>query len=952
MTRSRQGEPLGSSIVGGVCNITSNNNGMRIIEKANIDLLDIFDKVSEEAKKEKNAIPPINKICYWWTRKPMIVSRAMVLASTLSAEQISSSNSNSSNNKSSGSNGSSGGSSNDSNSNVIYIHLQINKDNGVGRAYTKKPDIQAYKRLLGKDPSTIKVLDCFAGGGNIIFEAARWNLSCYALDYNPVAYLIKKATLEYPRRYNSRLADDVEHYGKEVIKRVNEELNDYYYYHHPDNAKRRRLTYLYAWCIICPYCKQRVPLLNHMWLANTDKKKIGLKIRPDSDDNSKGNSNGSNNFSVRIVNDIDRNEGEKFTHRKDKVICIRCRNTIDYEQMTSDIAKRKDYEMLAVVVEGIKGKDYMLVDEKDRQALKRAEEKLKKHWTEFDDEGLIPNEEMGGALFRLKNYGFTRWYEIYNPRQLLLMVTLLKHVRNIAKEIECKHGREYAKVITTYLALLIAKHVDYNCNCIGWNVVAEKIFDALAMRSPRFIYNFAEVNPFEETSGSLYSMLENIVSAIKFANKALNTSNTITIHNASALHLSKYFSENYFDLIITDPPYLDDVVYGEVSEFFYVWLYRALKDCYPELPTRVPIDDDIVLAKERFDGDRERAMKFYKTKLGQAFKEMYKVLKDNGLAVIFFAHSSTEAWKLLLEILMEAKFQVKQSYAIHTERTGNLLARNKASFMSSICIACRKLPQTYKKEEYYEKIRSDIENKIKGLINHIPIDRLFSSSTTDLILMMFGKALEEITQYTSIKSYKAGFKFDSSTILDSARSSIVKLLLERIIEVEPEALGREISSYLLFRIFYNGSLNADETLLLVKALNTDIDSLIKKEVIIRNKSIISLLPFYKCKRIISKRDDEIDANNLHEQLIYIEHIAQEKGARYVNRLFQLPNFNKLQLEKIITILIHRYKIKNNVKKLSDDEKKEYEILQSIMDVIRSTYGRTTSELGNLDKYMR
>ncbi|MEM4377320.1 MAG: DUF1156 domain-containing protein [Candidatus Nitrosocaldaceae archaeon] len=913
-----------------------------------MELLEIFEKVSEEAKKEKLGRPPINEICYWWTRKPLIVSRALILASTLSTQQL--------------------------NTKAVDSLLSINKE---VRAYTKDPDIYLYKQLLGgKDPSGIKVLDCFAGAGNIIFEAMRFGFSCYAIEYNPVAYLIEKAVLEYPKKYGIKLAEDVEHYGNEVINRTLEELREFYYYYYYSNnnhnSNRKRLTYLYAWCITCPYCKQRIPLLNHMWLANTDKKKIGLRIEPaNSNSNSKNN---NNNFIVKIVEDISEKEGEEFTHKKDKVICIRCRNTIDYKQMTSDIAKRKDYEMLAVVVKGIKGKDYILASEEDKEALKRAEEELKKRWEEFEDEGLIPNEKIreSGRDANLHSYGFTQWYQVYNPRQLLLLITLLKNIKKIVKEIEDQYGRDYAKVIATYLALLIAKHVDRNCICVGWDVTNEQIAHALAMRSPRIIYNFAEVNPFEKTSGSLHSMLENIVSAIKFASKALTINNTdnnntlTTILNASALHLSEHFPSNYFDLIITDPPYLDDVAYGEISEFFYVWLYRALKDYYldPELPSRVPLDEDIVLSKGRFDGDKDLAYRFYKDKLKEAFKEMYKVLKDDGLAVIFFAHSSTEAWNLLLDILRETRFHVKQSYAIHTESTENVLARGKTSFMSSICIACRKLPAGYRREEYIEHIVMNIEDKIKDLIDRLSnnnykvssYDRLLSLPITDLLIMIYGKILEEITQYTDIKSFKADFKIDFEHILDYARSSILKLIFEKIMGESPAVLGSEISFYLLLRIFYHSSLDSDEALKLVRALNAELNDLQRKEVITRKKEKnglkITLLPFNECRNIIKKRDDEIDMTNLHEQLIYIEYIADSKGANAVKRLLELPAFRVTELRKIISLLLNNYKVKTNKnEKLNDDEKKEYGVLATISDILLGDSGGGVHGMARLDNYM-
>jgi len=257
-----------------------------LIEKGDIALIELFEKISNEAKREKNAVPPINKMLYWWTRKPLIVSKAITLLSIY-----------------------------DENTDIQSIELNLNRDK---RAYTYNTDI--------KIDNKIKVLDPFAGAGNLIFEAKRLGLECYSIDYNPVAYLIEKAVLEYPSKYPN-LSEDVEYYGKQVIELTMKELNHLY-----DRNGRKALAYLYAWCILCPYCKQRIPLMNHSWLANTNKKKTGIKIKP----------NDNKDFSVEIVRNISKEEGEYFTQKKGKAICINCKSSIDYNHLTSDIAKRRD----------------------------------------------------------------------------------------------------------------------------------------------------------------------------------------------------------------------------------------------------------------------------------------------------------------------------------------------------------------------------------------------------------------------------------------------------------------------------------------------------------------------------------------------------------------------------------------------------------------------------------
>ena len=155
-----------------------------LIEEPTIELLELFDKVNEEAIKEKNAKIPLNRLVHYWTRKPLIVGRAVALASTLD------------------------------NIDDVKSLLHLGRDK---RAYTYTPDFGVYRKKLGQDPSEIKVLDPFGGAGNLIFEAKNLGLDCTSSDYNPFAYLIQKAVLEYPGKYGPKLAED---FGEFYLKYI------------------------------------------------------------------------------------------------------------------------------------------------------------------------------------------------------------------------------------------------------------------------------------------------------------------------------------------------------------------------------------------------------------------------------------------------------------------------------------------------------------------------------------------------------------------------------------------------------------------------------------------------------------------------------------------------------------------------------------------------------------
>ncbi|MEM1967329.1 MAG: DUF1156 domain-containing protein [Candidatus Caldarchaeum sp.] len=861
-----------------------------LLEEESMEHLQLFSKVSEEAKKEKlgNAKPPINQLLYWWTRKPLIVGRAVTLLGTISAKRKI--------------------------AEVIPL-LGLSNDK---RAFKHNPNVDHYRKLTNNNSNNITVFDPFAGSGNLVFEACRLGLNVTVMEYNPVAYLILKATLEYPHKYGERLAEDVERYGKEVIERTRRELEQMY-----RRSGRKALHYLWCWCIKCPYCGQRFPLTNQMWLDK--KKKKGYRVIPLE----------KKDFTIEI-DTLTNREGSSFTQKEGEAICIKCRNVISYEHMTKDIAERRDKKMIAVVVKAQNGKDYETPSMEDENSFKEAKELLEQKWNSLLSDNLIPVEEIKESeLFRITNYGLKRWYAYYTERQLLLMATLTRIIHEVCSEIK---DMEYARVISTYLAFMLCKDIDYNCIGTRWHSRNTQIGDALSFRSPRIIYNFAETNPFEKTSGSLYNMLNDIVKAVKFSSLTIKNNSKILLGSAVSSQIN-----NKFDVILTDPPYLDDVAYAELSEFFYVWLIRALKDYYPELPSSVPNDEDLVLSKGRF-GSEHLAMEFYRRGMIQSFKNIYNWLKDDGLLIVFFAHSSVEAWNLLLEVLRNARFRISSSYAVHTESEENPLARGKTSFMSSIVVSCRKL--TEEKEAYYEEVLPKVEDGISRIIDTLSEDELLSISITDLLIMTYGKVLEELTQYSKLKSYRADFKANFEDLINDARDTMLRKVVEKLVGRPPSALGPEASFMLTAKIFYRGSMPADEVLKVSKAYGVPVDQLVKKGYVERAGGRINAIPFSELT--LSAKTEEISRDDIYQQLVYLLQIAHEKGATSIKTLLSFPNFRTTEIRQLVSLLIKHYRfLMNKGEELEDDEKEELRLLEAISDVM----GQPVSKSSTLDSYI-
>ncbi len=371
------------------------------------------EEISEEARKEKLGRAPIFELHYWWARKPLITARAAVLGALLSKENIPRSFMNNGNLKTS----------------LLHIlRIPRNIDEGP-RAHTQDPPAEYLRDAIIKTWGEIPtILDPFAGGGSIPFEALRLGCNVVAVDYNPVAYLILKATLEYPKKYGMKLYYDVKKYANQIFNELKEELGKFY----PKHNGKDVAAYIYAWVVKCPQCGFETPLVGSWQLAKTKSgKNLYLAYKIEGDE-----------LKLKIKEGIDP-EGNVS---KGNGVCLKCGAHISNEEIVKQIRENEKEQMLAVVLlSGSKGgKEYDVPSDEDLKAFEGAKKELKKSWFKFYKEGLIPDVKMPD------DYRFTRYlpkhYQLFNPRQLLLIVKYTEKAKKIINEI-AENDKEYAKAI-------------------------------------------------------------------------------------------------------------------------------------------------------------------------------------------------------------------------------------------------------------------------------------------------------------------------------------------------------------------------------------------------------------------------------------------------------------------------------------------------------------------------
>ncbi len=831
-----------------------------VIEDSNVEVMEFFNRVGRASKNEKQATISLNQMMYWWTRKPLVVGKAMALTSLFDR--------------------------------LSDVEQFLGLDSS--KPYDHIPDTATFAKKLGVDPKTIGMLDPFAGSGNLMFPAVQLGLDVTASDYNPLAWLIEKCALEYPAKHGRNLHEDFVKYANKALEETKKAVGKYF--------QDSYLTYLWCWCIRCPYCSQRFPLTNHMYVVKTEKRKIGIRIIPKDKD-----------FSTKIVNNISKEDGDKYTQKRGKAVCISCTNTIQYDVITKDITEHKDREIIAIQVQKKKGRDYIIPTEKDKKTYRDAVQHFKTKYDEFEKQNLIPKEEVLASHRKkntLWNYGITTWDQYFDERQMLVLCTFMQ---NIKKTCDGIPDKSYRKVISAYLAFILAKRVDNAGFGVVWSSGREMPAHLLSMRRPSISYNFAESNPFEKISGSITNIIRSIYHAIEFTKRLHNVA---ICKNQSITKTSK----KQYDVIITDPPYGDDVQYGELSEFFYVWIHKVLCQYY-DLPTRIPLDEDYCESQGRFSS-KEKAKKFFGAGLEKSFRAINARLKDDGLAVILFAHSSTETWNQFLAAIQEAKLRIVSSYAIHTEMSTNVIAQNKASFMSSIMVTCRKI--IGESVQYFEDLIPEIDDGVKKILDGISEQRLLTLSITDLLVMVYGKVLEVSTQHTVLKSYAKDFAPDFEMLIKDARSTIIKQLVVKLLKKQPDIVGSRMAFYIINKVFNNGKVSADDALKIAQAYNTSLAELSSDGVITQNKGVARL---QSLKQDMDYEPETIDPQNLHQQLCYLASHESDMA-----ELLHHDNILENDLKPIVSLLLKNYNMKRNQGyNPTPDDSEEIQILTTMAD---------------------
>jgi putative DNA methylase len=408
---------------------------------------------------------------------------------------------------------------------------------------------------------------------------------------------------------------------------------------------------------------------------------------------------------------------------------------------------------------------------------------------------------------------------------MLYLLSLVAIMRT-AKETMAQLGYQpyCSNAVSSYLAILLDRQADYSSSLCIWEAGGQFIKSTFTRQALPMVWDFAELAPFGGASGSPEGALEWIVGAIESVTDAKSAA-TVSRGSATALP----WPDAFFDAVVTDPPYYDNVPYADISDFFYVWLKRTVSSIYPEhfASEGTPKKIEATALSSRHGGDMEKARREYEGMMAQAFREAYRVLGPGGAMVVVYAHRTTLGWATLVDALRGVGFTVAEAWPLDTEKPGRLLAQESAALASSIFLVARK--RIGEDTGNYEvHVRPGLEAIVRDRVNAL---WEMGISGADLVIACVGAGLRAFTRFARVE-YANGEEVPAERFLSEVETVVLESILARLSK-EVGGNGGQYSLggvdpatrfYILWRYTYGpAELDAGEAIVFANGTHVELD---------------------------------------------------------------------------------------------------------------------------------
>lgn len=566
-----------------------------------------------------------------------------------------------------------------------------------------------------------ELLDPFAGGGAIPLEAQRLGLKAHAHDLNPVAIMINKAMIEIPPRFAGMapvnpeaqishmehiwsraqgLAEDVRYYGEwmkeEAFKRIGHLYPKVKVPREQGGGEATVIAWIWARTVKCPNpaCGCEMPLASSFVLSKKKGKEAWVKPIPDG-----------KRVRFEVQSGKCPKEYESYKTGRGATFKCPCCGEVTLDEYVKQEGKnnRIGSQLMAIAAEGKRGRIYCSPNEE--HILTAQVEK-----PQDGPAGMLPGNP---RWFSPPAFGMDHYEDLFTPRQLTALTTFSALVAEAQLKAEAdavaagmaddhlplrnggQGARAYGEAVGVYLAFILDKMTDYHSSICSWNPPREGVRNTFGRQAIPMVWDYAEANPFSNSSGCFDNMLEWVKKCI------------LEFPASQTAEVGQFDAQRDCGLrdimVSTDPPYYDNIGYADLSDFFYVWLRQSLRDTYPELFSTmlVPKAEELIATPYRHDGSMEEAKDFFEDGMLSACKQVHLYARENIPVTIYYAYKQSDAdadgtassgWETMLSAIIKAGFSITGTWPMSTERSSRTIGIGTNALASSIVLVCRKRP--------------------------------------------------------------------------------------------------------------------------------------------------------------------------------------------------------------------------------------------------------------------
>ena len=683
----------------------------------------------------------------WWARRPLAAARAVIWASLVDdpsslPEQFPTEKEQSAERE-----------------RLFKILSELVKwENSNNQDVLNAAKAEILKSTNGTPPA---LLDPFAGGGSIPLEAQRLGLEAHASDLNPVAVMINKAMIEIPPKFANQppinpesrylnqtwtgaqgLAEDVRYYGEWMKKKAFERIGHLYPKVKDKYGQEHTvIAWIWARTVKCPNpaCGCEMPLVRSFELS----KKAGKPayIEPIIED-------GHISYSVKqgktpYSGTVDR-KGAK---------CIICQTPTMFTYIREEGRDgRMGARLIAIVAESNNGRIYFSPSSEQIKATHIYKPES------FPDAALPDNTRD----FRPQLYGLPGYGDLFSNRQLIALNTFSDLVLEAQEKIVTNCGyKEYAQAVAVYLAFVVDKLADYHSTICSWHISKELIRNTFGRQAIPMVWDYSETNPFSNSAGCFDNMLDWVVKCMMCF--PASGTGSATQHDAQMDNALRNI------VISTDPPYYDNIGYADLSDFFYIWLRKSLRDIYPDLfrTMLVPKTEELVATPYRFDGSKEKANAFFESGMLRTFKQIYTYSCEDIPVTVYYAYKQSEdegektsstGWETILSAILQGGFTITGTWPMRTELSNRMIGMDSNALASSIVLVCRKRPADAPictRRDFINALKRELKPALAKLqaSNIAPVDLAQSAIGPGMgVYSRFSKVLEADGTSMSVRS--------------------------------------------------------------------------------------------------------------------------------------------------------------------------------------------------------